>query len=90
VLWLVAPDYRGPVLIRGRRLDGQGLVRFDEGDVPPARIRMGPDPASLGNEPRWRDRPSYTRVEGLGCYAYQVDGSHFSYPIVFRAVATSD
>ena len=90
VLWLVAPDYRGPVLIRGRRLDRSGLVRFDEGDVPPARIRLGGDPVSQGSDPRWRERPSYTRIEGLGCYAYQVDGRDFSYPIVFRAVAASD
>jgi hypothetical protein len=90
VLWLVAPAYRGPVLIRGRRLDRSGLVRFDEGDVPPARIRLGGDPVSQGSDPRWRERPSYTRIEGLGCYAYQVDGRDFSYPIVFRAVAASD
>ena len=90
VLWLVAPDYRGPVLIRGRRLDRSGLVRFDEGDVPPARIRLGGDPVCQGSDPRWRERPSYTRIEGLGCYAYQVDGRDFSYPIVFRAVAASD
>jgi hypothetical protein len=90
VLWLIAPDYRGPVLIRGRRLDRSGRVRFDEGDVPPARIRLGGDSISQGSDPRWRERPSYTRIEGLGCYAYQVDGRDFSYPIVFRAVAASD
>jgi hypothetical protein len=90
VLWLVAPDYRGPVLIRGRRLDGPGLVRFDEGDVPPAQIRLRAEPVSEGSDPLWRERPSYTRVEGLGCYAYQVDGHDFSYPIAFRAVAASD
>jgi hypothetical protein len=90
VLWLVAPAYRGPVLIRGRRLDRPGLVRFDEGDVPPARIRLGGDPVSQGSDPLWRERSSYTRIEGLGCYAYQVDGRDFTYPIVFRAVAASD
>ena len=28
-LWFVSPSYRGPVLIRGRRLDGSSWVRFD-------------------------------------------------------------
>jgi hypothetical protein len=31
---------------------------------------------------------SVSRVQTLGCYAYQVDGIGFSYSIVFRAVAS--
>ena len=31
--------------------------------------------------------PSYTRVRGPGCYAYQIDGTTFSRVIVFRAVS---
>ena len=34
VLWFVHPRYSGPVLVRGRRLDGPGLVRFGRGVVP--------------------------------------------------------
>jgi hypothetical protein len=78
VLWLVLPSYTGPILIRGRRLDAKGDVRFDRGDVPPKELLI---PASIGA----RDRPSYTRVEGPGCYAYQVDGTSFSTIVVFRA-----
>jgi hypothetical protein len=89
VLWLVAGRYHGPVLIRGGRIDAPGLVRFDEGDVPPAQIRLGPDPVADGVGGGWRDRPSYTRVQEPGCYAYPVDGRGFSYAIVFRAVAGS-
>jgi hypothetical protein len=33
--------------------------------------------------------PSATRVRSPGCYAYQVDGPGFSYPIVFRAELSS-
>ena len=33
-----------------------------------------------------RYRPSYTRVRGPGCYAYQVDGTSFSRVIVFEAI----
>jgi hypothetical protein len=32
-----------------------------------------------------RYRPSYTRLRGPGCYAYQVDGTSFSRVVVFRA-----
>jgi hypothetical protein len=76
VLWFVDPSYHGPVLVRGRRLDGPGLVRFDRGVLPAAELRL----ASGTTE-----RPSFTRLRALGCYAYQIDGVGFSRVIVFRA-----
>jgi hypothetical protein len=82
VLWLIDHGYDGPVLIRGRQLGGPSIVRFDEGDVPPKQIRL---PAEDAPDERWRERPSYTRVRGPGCYAYQVDGTGFSDVIVFEA-----
>lgn len=42
VLWIVAPAYRGPVLIRGGRLDGPGALRFNLGLDPPSRLWMDP------------------------------------------------
>jgi hypothetical protein len=90
VLWFVLPSYRGPVLIRGARIDGPGRVRFDRGDVPPLSIRIGRYPT--GGSPTspvppkgTRFRASYTRVRGPGCYAYQIDGTTFSRIVVFRA-----
>jgi hypothetical protein len=85
VLWWVSGRYHGPVLIRGRQLDGPHLLRFDVGTPPPAEMRIRP---GRGFRP-WkgaRDRPSYTRVEAAGCYGYQVDGIGFSRVIVFQAV----
>lgn len=76
VLWVVDRDaYRGPLLIRGRQLDGPNLLRFERGRVPPRELRIV----------RGIDIPSYTRVRAAGCYAYQVDGIGFSYTIVFEA-----
>jgi hypothetical protein len=51
VLWLVTPAYRGPVLIRGRRLDGPQLVRFEGAGVrvPPAELRITPTASVTGN-----------------------------------------
>lgn len=91
VLWFVAPSYRGPLLIRGGRIDAGGLVRFDRGAVPPAELRI-PRALRGGNPPDatpvgQRYRPSYTRLLGPGCYAYQIDGTTFSRTIVFSAVA---
>lgn len=89
VLWFVLPAYRGPVLIRGARLDGPGLVRFQSGNVPPQQlwIRVGEQQGRPGGlEPKAaRYLPSYTRVRGPGCYAYQIDGTMFSRVVVFRA-----
>ena len=76
VLWFVHPSYRGPVLVRGRRLDAAGLVRFDRGVLPAAELRL-----AAGTT----ERPSFTRLRALGCYVYQIDGVGFSRVIVFRA-----
>jgi hypothetical protein len=86
VLWVVEPSYDGPVLIRGRQLDGPNEVRFDEGDVPSKQIWM---PAEDAPDERWRERPSYTRLHAPGCYAYQVDGPDFSVVVVFEAKPVS-
>jgi hypothetical protein len=93
VLWFVAPAYEGPVLIRGRRLDGRDPVRFERGDNPPAELRIGAHesgrwPIGTTTDAGQRYRRSYTRIRAPGCYAYQVDGTSFSYTIVFRAILT--
>jgi hypothetical protein len=88
VFWFVLPRYRGPVLIRGRQLDGPYGIRFENGDVPPAELRI-----ARGQSVYWSDQPdrsrgvpSYTRLRAPGCYGYQIDGTSFSRVIVFRAL----
>jgi hypothetical protein len=78
VLWWVSGRYHGPVLIRGRQLDGPNRLRFDRGTLPPSEIRI--PPANVV-----RSRASYTRLRAAGCYAYQIDGTTFSRVIVFQA-----
>jgi len=88
-LWFVSPRYKGPVLIRGRRVGPAGFVRFGRATVPAAELRIlsgtsmngNPAVADIGQ----RYLPSYTRLREPGCYAFQVDGLTFSYPVVFRA-----
>lgn len=81
VLWAAAPDYLGPVLVRGRRLDAPGVVHFSlDGNL------AGPDELRLDDAPAAAERswPSYTLVQAPGCYAYQIDGTRFSYSVVFE------
>jgi hypothetical protein len=89
VLWLVSPRYRGPILIRGRRVDASGFVRFDHGKLPAAELRIPAGTSQSGNpgvaDRGQRYRPSYTRLRAAGCYAFQVDGTNFSRTIVFEA-----
>jgi hypothetical protein len=85
VLWFVLPDYKGPVLIRGRRLGSWQWLRFDRGALPAAEIRIAPGETVSwsGQAPDSRGRPSYVRVRVPGCYAAQIDGTSFTNVVVF-------
>jgi hypothetical protein len=91
VLWFVAPRYRGRLLIRGGRLDGPDLVRFQWGVMPSTELRIQRGDfrtRAIGVRlVGQRMLPSITRVRAPGCYAYQIDGSSFSRVIVFSVVA---
>jgi hypothetical protein len=82
VLWIGGPRYRGPILIRGRQLDGTNWLGFEYGARPFADLQIPPVPAGFRG---WRHTASYTRFRGPGCYAYQIDGTTFSRVIVFSA-----
>jgi hypothetical protein len=76
VLWMFDRGaYHGPILIRGRQVDGMNELGFEFGRLPPSEMRVEPRNA----------RPSFTRVRAAGCYAYQVDGTTFTALIVFEA-----
>ena len=86
VTWVAAGGYPGPVLIRGRQVGGSGAVGFGEGRTPYDELQLlaqGSGAPSVSGQGRaWL---SFTRLRRAGCYAYQVDGTSFSYAIVFRA-----
>jgi len=84
VFWYVLPSYTGPVLIRGRRLDGPQLMRFSGGKLPAKelRIKVGETVSWQGKPPSSRGVPSSVRVLEPGCYGFQIDGKKFSRIVV--------
>jgi hypothetical protein len=85
VLWVSDPKYDGPILIRGEQLDGSNQVRFGQGSAAILQELAFRRHSADNWEGGWRNFPSYARLRGPGCYAYQVDGAGFSDVIVFRA-----
>ena len=85
VLWFVHARYRGPVLLRGRRVDARDTLRFGQGPRPAAELRIarGETVSWTGQQPGSRGKPSFIRVRGPGCYAVQIDGTNFSRIVVF-------
>ena len=88
VPWLRAPRYRGPVLIRGRQLDGPYHLRFGLARIPPTELRIS-GWGRAADAPGWGFLASTTRLRAPGCYGYQIDGLTFSRVIVFQAVLDS-
>jgi hypothetical protein len=92
VLWVIAPSYAGPVLIRAQQLDGPHALLFDDG-VDGSSVTLQPSLRLMGGPgygTPWPNWPTNTRVEASGCYAYQVDGLTFTYTIVFQAEEQSN
>jgi hypothetical protein len=85
VFWYVRRTYRGPVLIRRRRLDGPQRLGFNGGALPQRELRIWPgDSASWKGQPAGsRGVPSDVRVRARGCYGVQIDGTTFSRVVVF-------
>jgi hypothetical protein len=87
VFWYVLPIYSGPVLIRGRRLDGSQLVRFNGGRLPSSELRIdsGETVSWQGQPSGSRGVPSGVRIIAPGCYGFQIDGTSFSRIVTFTA-----
>lgn len=82
VLWSVDPEYSGPVLVRGRRLDGPGELAFEDPAQPELLLNTDPYEGRSGG---WKDIPSFTRLRAPGCYAYQIDTLQGTWSVIFRA-----
>jgi hypothetical protein len=90
VAWISRPDYKGPALIRGARIDAPGEVRFERGRGPrQSELRFEYDTGvrSAGSEEGWRFLPSLVLISGAGCYAFQIDGLDWTTTVVMEATA---
>ncbi len=88
VLWVAAPDYPGPALIRGRQLDGPGGIFFSNSrKVTDLRFELDTRVRAGASDRGWRYLPSTVDVEGSGCYGFQIDGPGWTTTIVMRAFA---
>jgi hypothetical protein len=85
--WIASPDYEGPILIRGRQLDGPHKVALGGA---PALVdpQLGPGP-TLNGTGGWREWPGGTWLRTPGCYAWQIDGTSFSRIVIFKATFAS-
>lgn len=99
VVWSSAPTYKGPIRIRGGRLDGGGQLLLESFDNrwrgAPVKTVDGSDlvpeldllesHSMFPNVPSgWRMWPSQTYVAARGCYAWQVDGLGFTEVITIQ------
>jgi hypothetical protein len=88
VLWVAAPEYPGPALIRGRQIDGVGAVFFSNSRrVTELRFELDTRVRAGASDQGWRYLPSTVNVEGPGCYGIQIDGAGWTRTIVMRALA---
>ena len=82
--WVISPSYAGWVIVRAKRLDGDGpTAALGEATAGPVVIPRGPTSNTFAG---WRGQPSGTYVKGPGCYGFQVDGSSFREEIVVEAI----
>jgi hypothetical protein len=79
VTWAAPAGFSGPILIRGRQLGGAGAIGFGEGHVPYDELQLY---ASPGKAHSW---PTFVRVRGPGCYAFNIDTTHKTEAFVFDA-----
>lgn len=81
---LISPSYRGPVMLRGRRLDEPGTTFFD-GEV--KSYLDPPYPDANTQKDGARTPPASIFVRSAGCYGFQLDGTDFTTTIVLDMTA---
>jgi hypothetical protein len=90
VAWISRPEYTGPALIRGRRIDAAGDVRFVVGggpSTPELHFEYDTGVRAAGSNEGWRFLPSSVVIGATGCYGFQIDGLDWSVMIVMDTTA---
>ncbi len=91
LLWGTAGGYKGPMLVRGDRIDGDGeLVFFQDPD--PVESRLIPRGTSFefhfdrGGAPNGLAWSTVVTFPDPGCYAFQIDGPNFTEHLIVEAI----
>jgi len=88
-VWIVDGTYRGPILLRGGRIDRAGAMEFSFSPLTPRRDALVLDATSPSFQENastgWWSVPTAAYVGTPGCYAYQIDGTTFTRYITFDA-----
>ncbi len=79
VTWAPAAGFTGPILIRGRQLNGPNAVGFGEGHKPYDELQIY---AAAGHTQAW---PTFVRVRAPGCYGINIDTAHKTEAFIFEA-----
>ena len=82
VLILVDPKYKGPVLIRVRRIDGSGSAQMTGGEL--QALSDGYGLPQTSSPPYWGTWSGTITPSTPGCYGIQLDGTSFSAVVVIE------
>jgi hypothetical protein len=89
--WVSKPEYSGPILIRGRRLDAEPGIRLrftSSGSQIKERLEL--DAPSPEKEPtHWSFWPTSMYVPGPGCYGVQIDTAQGTDVVVFSTTTAT-
>lgn len=81
-LWISAPRYQGPYLVRVRRLNGTGPVGLL--NTPHRTSFLAQATPTINEADGYREWVGATWMKRPGCAGWQVDGLNFSHVIVVR------
>ena len=87
--WISRPEYPGPILVRGRKLDGSDKVRFEYSPYyyqSQEEMRLD-ESNNNGTNYGWSFWPSGIIFPTLGCYGLQIDGRNFTDVIILNVVS---
>jgi hypothetical protein len=82
--WVSKPDYTGAILIRGRRLDAKGTIRFSAAG-PKFLQFLDLSAPNDTDSAHWSFWPTGMYLPGPGCYGLQIDTSAGSDTVIFSA-----
>ena len=96
ILWALPINTEGPVLVRGRQLDGEGSIQISDGRTNAATndLVLTADSAATvtkkGTATRnldggWYGIPTTTTFTTSGCYGFQIDSSAGTSTVIFEA-----